>query len=160
MHEEALIGWRLTALAFCGFIIVTTEFSVVALVPMMANGMNITVTKAGSLMGWFAIAAAVVGPFVTVACGRLDRWRFIIGATILFVIGNLAIALFASYSVAIWVRVIQGCLLPAIIANVMVSAKQSVAPSRSGWAITRANTGVAVATVVGIPALSWISNIS
>lgn len=160
MHEGRLTPWYLTVLAFCGFITVTTEFSVVGLVPVMAEGMEIPIAQAGSLMGWFAIAAALAGPVVTLAFSYGNRRRFIVGSTLLFVVGNLAMAVFPSYPVAVAVRIIQGCLLPAIIATVMVTAAQLVPPSRSGWAVSRANTGVALATVIGIPALSWISDIS
>ncbi|WP_170115184.1 MFS transporter [Pleionea mediterranea] len=158
MPEGKMTSWYLTILAFCGFVSVTTEFSVVGLVPALAKGMKIPFAQAGNLMGWFAISAALAGPFVTQLFSQGNRWTLVTRGTLIFVAGNFLIALYASYTVAVVVRIIQGCLLPAIIANVMVSAEQLVPSDKSAWAISRANMGVAIATVIGIPLLNFLSD--
>lgn len=152
--------WQLSVLAFCGFVRVTTEFSIVAVVPDLAAGMNVPLAQAGSLMGWFALSAAVLGPILTTALRSADPWRLLACSSCAFVAGNLAIVLFPNYLIALVIRLIQGSLLPVIIANVLVSAERLVPPTASAWAVARANTGIAAATVAGIPALNWISGSS
>jgi predicted MFS family arabinose efflux permease len=139
-------------LAFTMFVIVTTEFVVVGLLPAMAKDLNLSLAEAGWFVTWFALAAALLGPPLTMLAGRCDPRHVLITAAIVFAAGNLAIALAPHYSIVIAIRLLQGCALPAVASVAVVAAARLAGAEREGWAVSRVNIGVVAATVLGVPA--------
>lgn len=139
-------------LAFTMFVIVTTEFVVVGLLPAMAKDLNLSLAETGWFVTWFALAAALLGPPLTMLAGRCDTRRVLITTAIVFAAGNLAIALAPHYSIVAAVRLLQGCALPAAASVAVVAATRLVGVEREGWAVSRVNIGVVTATVLGVPA--------
>lgn len=137
--------------AFISFVVVTAEFMVIGLIPNIAKDLQITLQQAGTLVTWFALSAALLGPVVTLLSGRVNSRKFALLAMLSFAIGNLILALFPSYSMAVVVRVVQGSLLPSILSILSLAAVKQVSHQMEGWAISRVNLGVALATVLGIP---------
>ncbi len=117
-------------LAFAMFVVVTTEFVVVSLLPAMASDLKVSLAEAGWFVTWFALAAALLGPPLTMLAGRCDPRHVLVAAAIVFAAGNLAIALVPHYSVVVAVRVLQGCALPAI-ASVAIVAAARLAGART-----------------------------
>ncbi|MCL5061441.1 MAG: MFS transporter [Candidatus Thermoplasmatota archaeon] len=139
-------------LAFTMFVIVTTEFVVVGLLPARAKDLDLSLAEAGWFVTWFALAAALLGPPLTMLAGRCDPRRVLITAAIVFAAGNLAIALASHSSIVVAVRLLQGCALPAVASVAAVAAARLAGAEREGWAISRVNIGVVAATVPGVPA--------
>ncbi|OZA30049.1 MAG: hypothetical protein B7X93_04815 [Hydrogenophilales bacterium 17-61-9] len=139
-------------LAFTMFVIVTTEFVVVGLLPAMAKDLKLSLAEAGWFVTWFALAAALLGPPLTMLAGRCDPRHVLITAAIVFAAGNLAIAWAPHSSTVVAVRLLQGCALPAIASVAIVAAARLVGAEREGWAVSRVNIGVVAATVLGVPA--------
>ena len=90
--------------------------------------------------------------------GKFKSDKFLIASVIVFSIGNLLIALLQHYYVIVIIRIVQGALLPAILSIIVLEAVHLAGKNRSGWAISQANLGIAVATVLGIPAGALIAN--
>lgn len=139
-------------LAFTMFVIVTTEFVVVGLLPAMAKDLKLSLAEAGWFVTWFALAAALLGPPLTMLAGRRDPRRVLITAAIVFAAGNLAIAWAPHSSIVVAVRLLQGCALPAVASVAVVAAAHLAGAEREGWAVSRVNIGVVAATVLGVPA--------
>lgn len=121
-------------LAFTIFVIVTTEFVVVGLLPAMAKDLNLSLAEAGWFVTWFALAAALLGPPLTMLAGRCDPRHVLITAAIIFAAGNLAIALAPHYFIVVAVRLLQGCALPAVVSVASVAAARLAGAEREGWA--------------------------
>ena len=138
-------------LAFAMFVIVTTEFVVVGLLPALAKDLNLSLAEAGWFVTWFALAAALLGPPLTMLAGRCDPRHVLITVAIIFATGNLAIALAPYYSIVVAVRLLQGCALPAIASVAIVTAARLAGAEREGWAVSRVNIGVVATTVLGVP---------
>lgn len=134
------------------FVIVTTEFVVVGMLPAMAKDLDLSLAEAGWFVTWFALAAALLGPPLTMLAGRCDPRHVLVTAAIVFAAGNLAIALASHYSIVAAVRLLQGCALPAAASVAVVAATRLVGVEREGWAVSRVNIGVVTATVLGVPA--------
>lgn len=139
-------------LAFTTFVIVTTEFVVVGLLPAMAKDLKLSLAEVGWFVTWFALAAALLGPPLTMLAGRCDPRHVLITAAIVFAAGNLAIALASHYFIVVAVRLLQGCALPAVASVAAVAAARLAGAEREGWAVSRVNIGVVAATVLGVPA--------
>jgi MFS transporter, DHA1 family, inner membrane transport protein len=139
-------------LTFAMFVVVTTEFVVVGLLPAMASDLNVSLPDAGWFVTWFALAAALLGPPLTMLAGRRNPRHVLVAAAAVFAAGNLAIALAPHYIVVVAVRVLQGCVLPAVASVAIVAAARMAGAGREGWAISLVNIGIVAATVLGVPA--------
>jgi MFS transporter, DHA1 family, inner membrane transport protein len=145
-------------LSFAMFVVVTTEFVVVSMLPAMASDLKISLADAGWFVIWFALAAAVLGPPLTMLAGRRDPRHVLVTAAAVFAAGNLAIALAPHYSVVVAVRLLQGCALPAVASVAIVAAARLAGAGREGWAISLVNVGVVAATVLGVPAGAMVAD--
>ncbi|MEH6578975.1 MAG: MFS transporter [Amphritea sp.] len=150
--SESSITLAIGLLAFTMFVIVTSEFVVVGLLPVMATDLNVPLSDTGWFVTWFALAASLLGPPLAVFAGRYNPRDFLIASTIAFATGNLAIALAPHYYIVIATRVLQGSILPAIVSVAAVEAVRLAGAEREGWAISRVNLGVAATTILGVPA--------
>jgi MFS transporter, DHA1 family, inner membrane transport protein len=144
-------------LAFANFVVVTTEFVVVGLLPAMASDLNISLAAAGWFATWFALAAALVGPPLTMLAARYDPRHVLVAGAIIFAAGNLAAALVPHHSVVVAVRLLQGTALPVFVSVAIVSGTRLAGAGREGWATSLVNIGVVAATVLGIPAGAMIA---
>lgn len=138
-------------LAFANFVVVTTEFVVVGLLPVMARDLGLSLAEAGWFVTWFALSAALLGPPLTMAAARHPPREMLILTTLVVVIGNLAAVLVPHHGVLTVVRVMQGAVLPVFVSVASVAAARLAGAGREGWAISLVNTGVVAATVLGVP---------
>lgn len=60
------------ALVFTAFVFITSEFIVVGVIPEMAADLGISLAEAGSFLAWFALAAALLGPPMTMLASRCN----------------------------------------------------------------------------------------
>jgi predicted MFS family arabinose efflux permease len=138
-------------LAFAVFTVVTTEFSVVGLLPALARDFGISLARAGWFVTAFAVAAAFVGPPLAMMAARYAPRRVLVATLLLFAIGNGIVALTQNDAVLLTVRIAQGCVLPVFASVAIVSATRFAGVGREGWAAARVNQGVVVTAVLGVP---------
>ncbi|HWV10698.1 MAG TPA: MFS transporter, partial [Pseudomonas sp.] len=86
-------------LAFSAFLIVTTEFLIVGLLPAVARDLDISISAAGQLVTLFAFTVTLFGPPLTAALSHLDRKKLFVGTLLVFAAANALAAL----STNIWV---------------------------------------------------------
>jgi predicted MFS family arabinose efflux permease len=141
----------MAALILAIFSIVSTEFVIVGLLPPISRDLGVPVEASGRLVTWFALAAGLGGPVVTMLTSRARRRPSLVAATIVFSLTNALIALAPAYGLIVLARIIQGAVLPAFVSVASVSATQLVPPGRGGQAISMLYAGVALATVLGVP---------
>lgn len=147
----------LTALALASAIVVTTEFIVIGMLPAMARDLEITLAAAGRLVTWFALAAALFGPPLTLAANRFDARTALLAALAVFCVGNLAVATISSYLTLVLVRLMQGAALPLFIAIANTGTASLAGPGNAGKAIALVNTGVVASTIIGLPAAAFFA---
>jgi DHA1 family inner membrane transport protein len=135
-------------LAFAIFVVVTTEFVVVALLPAMAGDLNVSLPEAGWFVTWFALASR---------CNPRDA---LVATALVFAAGNLAAALTPQYRLVVAVRMLQGCTLSVFAGIAIVAAARLAGVGREGWANSLVNIGVVAATVVGIPTGAMIADVA
>jgi MFS transporter, DHA1 family, inner membrane transport protein len=138
-------------LAFAMFMVVTTEFSVIWLLPALARAFDISLAQAGWFVTAFAIAAALLGPPLTMIASRYEPRRVLVAVALLFAIGNAVAALTTHSSILLAVRIIQGCALPVFVSIAIVSGARLAGAGREGWASARVNQGVVATAVLGVP---------
>ena len=139
-------------LVFATAVVVTTEFMAVGLLPVMARDLGISLAEAGSFVWSFAIAAAILGPFLTIVASGLEPRRVLVLSMLVFGLGNLAATLIPNHPVILAVRIVQGAMLPLFVSIGSVAVARLAGPGREGRAVAHINIGVVIGTVFAVPA--------
>jgi DHA1 family inner membrane transport protein len=148
------------SLATAGFAVVTTEFVIVGLLPMLAASFAITVPQAGLLVTLFAFTVALFGPLLTVAVARIERRALFVGIMVLFTGADGLAAAAPNLTVMVLARLIPALALPVFWSVASATAAQLVPPERAGRAMAAVFTGVTVATVIGVPVGTLIAAVA
>ncbi|NNH69676.1 MFS transporter [Nocardia uniformis] len=150
-------GWLgVVTLAGGTFTVVTSEMLPVGLLTPMSDALRISTGAAGLSLTVTGLVAAVSAPLLTAWCGRFDR-RLMLGVLMaLVVLGNLGTAWSPNFGTLTAARVLVGIGMGGVWAIAAGLAVRLV-PSRSvGPATSLVFSGVAVASVLGIPAGTYI----
>ena len=144
------------ALAVGGFAIGTTEFATMALVPYFARGLHIDEPTAGHVISAYALGVVVGAPLMAVIGAKLARRTQLIALMLLFALGNALSAIAPSYGWMLAFRFLAGLPHGAYFGIAALVATGLVPPNRRATAIGRIFLGLTIATVIGVPAASWI----
>ncbi|MBD9577774.1 MFS transporter [Pseudomonas sp. PDM23] len=145
------------ALAIGTFGIGTTEFVIAGLLPQMAAEYGITIPQAGYLATSYALGVFLGAPLLIILGGQLPRKRMLAILMVLFVLGNLMTAAATSFPMALLGRVITSLTHGAFIGIGSILAAELVAPNKRVSAIAFMFSGMALATLLGVPAGTWLS---
>ncbi|WP_313202967.1 MFS transporter [Pseudomonas sp.] len=144
-------GISIAILAFSAFLIVTTEFLIVGLLPALARDLNISIAVAGQLVTLFAFTVMVFGPPLTAALSHLERKKLFIGILLLFAVANAVAAASSNVWLLALARVVPALALPVFWGTASETAGQLAGPQRAGRAISRVYLGISAAMLLGIP---------
>ncbi|KVP32483.1 MFS transporter [Burkholderia ubonensis] len=75
-------------LAISAFVIVTTEFLIVGLLPALARELRISISTARQRVTLFAFTVMLFGPFLTAALSHVERKRLFIALMFVFAAAN------------------------------------------------------------------------
>ncbi|MCW5269242.1 MFS transporter [Pseudomonas aeruginosa] len=75
-------------LAFSAFLIVTTEFLIVGLLPSLARDLQISISAAGRLVTLFAFTVMLFGPPLTAVLAHLPRKPLFVAILLVFALSN------------------------------------------------------------------------
>lgn len=138
-------------LAVAAFVIVTTEFLIVGLLPALARDLGVSVATAGQLVTLFAVAVMVCGPFLTAWLAHLDRKRLFIGILVLFAVSNAVAAVALNIWILALARLVPALALPVFWGTASETAGQIAGPEKSGRAVATVYLGISAAMLFGIP---------
>lgn len=154
MSTKALVG--IYSLAISAFAIGTTEFVIVGLLPTIAADLQISVTKAGTLISGYAAAIAIGTPIIAALTGRIPKKGFLILLMTVFTLGNVVAAVSGNYEWLMLARVLTAVTHGVFLAIAAVVAASLVPTERRGTAIAIVFTGLTIATIVGVPLGTFI----
>ncbi|MBV4535675.1 MFS transporter [Pseudomonas sp. SWRI10] len=97
-------------LSLAAFVIVTTEFIIIGLMPTLARDLNISIPIVGQLVTAFAITMVFSGPPLTAAFARIERRSLFTWILIAFAVSNVALA--PNYWTVLIARIVPAALLP------------------------------------------------
>ncbi len=133
------------------FAMVTSEFVVAGLMPQMADGLGVGVSRIGYLITAFAVAMAAGGPFLTVAVVKLRQKRALMVLFGIFLAGNVLAALAPDYGVMLVARIVTGVASQAFFGVAMSICVQLARPEVRGRAIAVLMNGLMLGTLLGLP---------
>ncbi|KOP68284.1 arabinose ABC transporter permease [Bacillus sp. FJAT-18019] len=144
-------------LALGVFGIITTEMSVVGVLPQIAQKFAISTSQAGLLVSVFALVVAISGPFLIILVSGINRKVLLLTAIFMFVISNIIYAITTQFEVMLIFRILPAALHPLFFSIALVTAASLVSPEKSGQAITKVFTGVTVGFALGVPLTSYLA---
>ena len=145
------VGLALFALALGGFAIGTAEFVTMGLLPQIADGVDISIPKAGHVVSAYALGVVVGAPLIATLAARAPRKAQLSWLMIAFALANIGSALAASYGTLLITRFLSGLPHGAYFGIGSVVAASMVAPHRRTWAVSMMLAGLTVANVIGVP---------
>ncbi|MHC0025509.1 MFS transporter [Enterobacter vonholyi] len=139
------------------FGLVMTEFSVIGILPDIADHFQISIQKAGWLLSIFAIVVAVTAPISTLLTARINRKTLLVTALLIFSVANGIAALAPNFEVMLIARILPALAHPVFWAVSTALAASSVRESVAPRAVSIVYAGLSVATVIGVPTASWLA---
>ncbi|QHJ00380.1 MFS transporter [Xylophilus rhododendri] len=141
----------IVVLAIAAFVIVTTEFLMVGLLPALSRDLGISVVTAGQLVTLFAVVVMVFGPVLTASLSHFGRKRLFVAVLLLFAVSNAVAALAPNLWVLAFARIVPALALPVFWGTASDTAARIAGPERAGRAVSRVYLGISGAMLFGIP---------
>src|SRR3954452_14349014 len=138
-------------LAVGTFLMCTTEFMIAGLLPQMADDFGVRPSQVGLLITAFAIGMIVGAPVMAIATLRLPKRLTLVLALVIFAAGHVLAALSGSFALLLAARVLTAVVTGAFWSVASVVATRAAGPDASSRALGVMGSGVAFATVLGVP---------
>lgn len=146
----------LLALAIGAFGIGTTEFTPMGLLPVIAEGVNVSIPTAGMLITAYAIGVMVGAPVMTLLFSRFGKRGALMSLMAIFTIGNLLSALAPGYATLLASRLVTSLNHGAFFGLGAVVAASVVPKDKQASAVATMFMGLTIANIGGVPAATWI----
>src|SRR3954451_12180609 len=138
-------------LALGTFLMCTTEFMIAGLLRQMADDFGVRPSQVGLLITAFAIGMIVGAPVMAIATLRLPKRLTLVLALVIFAAGHVLAALSGSFALLLAARVLTAVVTGAFWSVASVVATRASGPAASSRALGVMGSGVALATVLGVP---------
>lgn len=148
--------WPLLALAIGAFGIGTTEFSPMGLLPVIADGVDVSIPTAGLLVSAYAIGVMAGAPVMTLLFARFGKRTALMCLMAIFTLGNVLSALSPDYWTLLASRVVTSLNHGAFFGLGAVVAASVVPRERQASAVATMFMGLTIANVGGVPLATWI----
>lgn len=146
----------LFALALAAFAIGTTEFAPMGLLPVIADGVQVSIPTAGLLISAYAIGVMVGAPLMTLLLAPYRRKAALLMLMAIFTVGNLLSALAPGYDTLVMSRVITSLAHGAFFGIGSVVASSLVPADKRAGAVATMFLGLTIANIGGVPAATWL----
>ncbi|TVL94121.1 MFS transporter [Streptomyces sp. SAJ15] len=148
------------AVAVGTFSVVTTEMLPVGLLTAIGSTLDVSAGTVGLTMTVPGIVAAVAAPLLTVGVGRLDRRIVLCALMALLAAANLLSALAPDFGVLLVARVLVGVSIGGVWSLAAGLAPRLVPERSVGHATSLIFSGIAVASVLGVPAGTLVGDLA
>lgn len=154
--KDQRANWPLLALAMGAFGIGTTEFSPMGLLPVIAQGVDVSIPTAGLLVSAYAIGVMVGAPVMTLIFSRFGKRAALMSLMGIFTVGNLMSAMAPDYWTLLLARLVTSLNHGAFFGLGAVVAASVVPKERQASAVATMFMGLTIANIGGVPAATWI----
>lgn len=142
---------KLYALSMGAFAFGMAEFIMMSILPDAAQGLNITISKAGNLIASYAFGVCLGGPLL-IALTRNMKLRSILAILLLiFMFGSVLTALTTNYWITIAGRFISGLPHGAFFGVAAIVANKISQEGKGTTAVAIVMMGMTLANLLGVP---------
>lgn len=146
------------ALAVTAFAIGIAEFIVVGILPAIADHLGISLARAGSLVGLYAMSLAIGTPLLVLGLARFPRKPVLLVLISVFLVGNLLSALSDNYALLLAGRIVTAVAHGSFFAIGATVAARLAPKGQASRAIAVMFAGLTLAMVIGVPLGTLIGN--
>jgi DHA1 family inner membrane transport protein len=154
--QTTRFNWPLLALAIGAFAIGVTEFSPMGMLPVIADGVGVSIPSAGLLISAYAIGVMVGAPLMTLLFARFGKRTALMALMAIFTLGNLLSAMAPDYWTLLLARVVTSLNHGAYFGLGAVVAASVVRPEKQASAVAMMFMGLTIANVGGVPLTTWV----
>jgi len=167
--SRAHTRFALLALALGGFGIGTTEFVAMGLLPEIAADLlpsayasdpEATIGQAGLMISSYALGVVVGAPTIAALAARFPRRGLLLALAIAFTLGTLASALAPTFELVVLARFVAGLPHGAYFGIASLVAASLMGPGKRGQGVAMVLTGLTIANVVGVPAITFLGQVA
>lgn len=133
------------------FVINTSEFVIMGLLPEVAADLGVSIPAAGYLISGYAFGVVLGAPILTPLVVKYPRKTVLVSLMAVFTLGNLACAIAPTYELLLIARVVTALAQATFFGLGAVVATQLVDPSRAARAIAAVFLGSTIANMFGSP---------
>lgn len=137
----------LALLVLLGFSLGCSEFVVIGIESDLATELGVSLATAGQLISVFALVYAIATPVLALSTGRFRRYQLLVCYSIVFVLGNLVMALAPNFQVLFISRIILGSVSGALLAAGVTYIPELLSPRQTSLAISVVYGAFSVAMV-------------
>jgi MFS transporter, DHA1 family, inner membrane transport protein len=156
MMEKTGLNWPLLALAMGAFGIGVTEFAPMGMLPVIAQGVDVSIPSAGLLVSAYAVGVMVGAPIMTLLFSRFGKRTALIALMSIFTLGNVLSAFAPDYWTLLIARVVTSLNHGAFFGLGAVVAASLVRPEKQATAVASMFMGLTIANIGGVPVATWI----
>lgn len=138
-------------LAAAAFVIVTTEYLIVGLLPALSRDLGILISLAGQLLTLFGFTVMLFGPPLTAMLAHVNRKPLFITILLLFAGANALAAVAPNIWVLALARFLPAMALPVFWGMASETAGRLAGPEAAGRAVSQVYLGISAALLFGIP---------
>ena len=155
----------LLALALGGFAIGATEFVAMGLLPSLASDLlpglyAESQERANAQAGWiisaYALGVVVGAPTIGAAAADWPRKRLLLWLLVAFTLATLASALLPTFGLVMIARFVAALPHGAYFGIASLVAASLMGPAKRGQGVAFVLSGLTIANVVGVPAITWV----
>lgn len=149
----------LLALAAGAFGIGVTEFTPMGMLPLIADGLHVSIPRAGLLVSGYALGVFLGAPVMTLLFARAPRRALLVGLMGIFTVGNALASVADSYGMLLAARLLTSLNHGAFFGVGAVVAAGIVPRERQAAAVAAMFSGLTVATIGGVPLAAWLGEV-
>ncbi|OKP01232.1 MFS transporter [Xenorhabdus eapokensis] len=138
------------------FAIVTSEFQVTGMIPIMAYDLGVSISQIGYLVSLYALAMAFGGPLLAIGLLKTPPKTALIILYVTFITGEIIGALANSYPMLMIARIITGAVSGAFFGVALAICVEIVKEQQRAWAISIVLFGIMLGTILGLPMANLI----
>ncbi|MDJ0378911.1 MFS transporter [Cryobacterium sp. PH31-L1] len=163
------IRLALLALALGGFGIGATEFVAMGLLPNLAADLlpglyqaapDAANAQAGWLISAYALGVVVGAPTIAASAARWPRKQLLLALLTAFTLGTIASALLPTFETVLAARFLAGLPHGAYFGIASLVAAHLMGPGKRARGIAIVLSGLTISNVIGVPAITWIGQMS
>ena len=126
----------LALLVLLGFSLGCSEFVVIGIESDLAAELGISLATAGQLISVFALVYAIATPALALGTGRFRRYQLLVCYSVIFVLGNLVMALAPSFQALFISRIVLGSVSGALLAVGVTYIPELLSPQQTSLVIS------------------------
>lgn len=149
---------RILPLAIGGLAIGTTEFTIMGLLPDIANTLQITIPQAGHLIAAYALGVVIGAPILIGYSVKFPPKKVLLTLMVIFTIFNALSAIAPDYNSMLIIRFMSGLPHGAFFGVGTVVASRMAGKGKEALYISLMFTGLTVANLAMVPLVTYIGH--